>query len=91
VESTQYDPTWVVALAKRQYPDDEWLHVSLAACTRVARYCGCGCGTPYFVELTPDGQGEESEFGMRISLEREGGAVVTVDVLPDGRIACIEG
>jgi hypothetical protein len=91
VENPLYDPAWVVRLAKAQYPDDEWLHASLAACTSVAGYCDCGCGTPYFVHLTPDGQGEESDFGMRIFLERDGGAVVTVDFLPDGRVACIEG
>jgi hypothetical protein len=91
VENTQYDPAWVLDLARAQYPDDEWLHASLAACTTVARYCACGCGTPYFVELAPDTQGEESDFGMRIRLKRERGAVVTVDFLPDGRIACIEG
>lgn len=91
VEGTRYDPKWIVDLARAQYPDDEWLHAALASCTNVARYCSCGCGVPYFVEMAPEAQGEESDFGMKLQLEREDGAVVTVDFLPDGRVACIEG
>jgi hypothetical protein len=91
LDGNRYDPTWAVDLAKAQYPEDDWLHAALAACTRVARYCECGRGAPYFVELVADAQGEESAFGMRISLARENGGVVTIDLLPDGRIACIEG
>lgn len=87
----QYDPTWVVELARQQYPDDLRLHEALAACTRVVRYCECGCGTPYFVELSPEMVGEDSDFGMRITLQREAATDVVVDLLPDGRVACIEG
>lgn len=86
-----YDPSWIVQLARTQYPEDLRLHQALAACTRVLRYCDCGCGTPYFVDLSPETAGEESEFGLRITLEREAGPTVVVDLLPDGRVASIEG
>ncbi len=85
-----YDPTWIVELAKAQYPEDVRLHQALAACTRVVRYCDCGCGTPYFVGLSADAAGEESDFGVRITLDREDGPAVVVDLLPDGRVASIE-
>ncbi len=85
-----YDPTPILELARRQYPEDERLHEALAACTRVVRYCDCGCGTPYFVDITAEPAGEMSEFGLRITLEREDGPPVVVDLLPDGRVACIE-
>ncbi len=87
----RYDPTWVVDLARRQYPDDRRLHDALASCTRVVRRCDCGCDTPYFAEPSPDSMGEDSDFGMRIALQREGGHKIVVDLLPDGRVACIEG
>lgn len=86
-----YDPAWIVQLARAQYPEDLRLHQALAACTRVLRYCDCGCGTPYFVDLSPETAGEESEFGLRIALERDDGPAVAVDLLPDGRVASIEG
>ncbi len=85
-----FDPTWVMELAKQQYPEDLRFHQALAACTRVVRTCDCGCGTPYFVDLSPDTMGEDSEFGARIALRREDGPAVVVDLLPDGRVACIE-
>ena len=86
-----YDPTWVVELAKQQYPEDSRFHQALASCTRVVRYCDCGCGTPYFVEPSSETAGEDSDFGLRIALRREDGPAVVVDLLPDGRVACIEG
>ncbi len=85
-----FDPSWIVELAKQQYPEDERLHQALAACTRVLRYCNCGCGTPYFVDLPAEASGEDGDFGLRVSLEREEGPPVVVDLLPDGRVACIE-
>ena len=86
----RYDPTWVVELARQQYPEDRRLHEALAACTRVVRYCECGCGTPYFVQLDPEGLGEDSEFGFRVTLRQEDGTTVVVDLLPDGRVMSIE-
>ncbi len=86
-----YDPGWVVDLARQQYPEDRRLHDALAECTRVTRRCGCGCGMPYFVELDPDGLGEDSEFGLRVMLRRDNAPDVVVDVLPDGRVMSIDG
>lgn len=86
-----FDPSPVLELAKRQHPEDRRLHQAIAACTRVVRYCGCGCGTPYFVDVAAEVVGEDSDFGLRISLEQEDGPPVVVDLLPDGRVACIEG
>jgi hypothetical protein len=85
-----YDPTPVLELAKEQYPEDERLHQALAACTRVVRYCECGCGTPYFVPLSLETAGEQSEFGLRVTLAREARPPVVIDLLSDGRVACIE-
>ncbi|MCL4371676.1 MAG: hypothetical protein M1380_12370 [Chloroflexi bacterium] len=85
-----YDPTWIVELAKAHYPEDLRLHQALAACTRVLHLCDCGCGTAYFVELSSDVAGEESDFGLRVALQREDGPAVVVDLLPDGRVASIE-
>ncbi len=85
-----YDPTWIVDLAKQQYPEDLRLHMALASCTRVVRYCDCGCGAAYFVDLSSETAGEESDFGMQVVLNREDGPAVVVDLLPDGRVASIE-
>ena len=85
-----YDPTWIVDLAKRQCPEDLRLQTALAACTRVVHYCDCGCGTVYFVDLSPETAGEESDFGMQVVMNREDGPAVVVDLLPDGRVASIE-
>ncbi len=85
-----YDPAWVVDLARQQYPEDRRLHEALAACTRVVRFCDCGCGTPYFVQLDPDALGGDSEFGLRVTLHRPEGPDVVVDLLPDGRVMSIE-
>ncbi|MHB0871421.1 MAG: hypothetical protein ACYC5J_18470 [Chloroflexota bacterium] len=85
-----YDPTWIVELARVRYPQDLRLQQALAACTRVVRRCLCGCGTHYFVDLSSERAGEESDFGLRIALQREDGPAVVVDLLPDGRVASIE-
>ena len=29
----QYDPTWLVELAKKEYPTETWLHEELKKCT----------------------------------------------------------
>jgi hypothetical protein len=34
-----YDPSWLVALARAQEPADEWLAEALAGCTRAAWEC----------------------------------------------------
>jgi len=31
-----YDPSWLVALAKEQFPDEKWLQESLKNCTQVS-------------------------------------------------------
>lgn len=86
-----YDPTPVLELARQQYPEDLLLHRAIAECTTVVSYCACGCGTPYFVDLLAESAGEESEFGLRVTLERPDGGTIAIDLLPDGRVACIEG
>ena len=85
-----YDPAWVVELARREYPQDVALHRALEACTTVVRYCDCGCGTPYFAEPSAETAGEDSDFGLRVSIPRDDAPPVVVDFLPDGRVACIE-
>ena len=85
-----YDPTWIVDLARQQYPENHHLHEALVACTRVVRYCDCGCGTPYFVQFDPEALGEDSEFGLRVAIHRPHGPDVVVDLLPDGRVMSIE-
>ena len=78
---TKYDPTWLVELAKQQYPELEWLPEALRNCTEAER--------------AEDGYGEvvtfidrmEGKFRENIILIEPKVGRIALDILIDGRVA----
>ncbi len=79
-----YDPAWLVQLAKDQYPDYKWLHESLEGCTKIKSGC-------YFVDpKKPNEPGSEWQFKESITLVHPEKEEVVLDILKDGRVGSIE-
>jgi len=78
---TKYDPTWLVELAKQQFPELDWLPTALEACTEAER--------------TEDGYAEvvsfidrmEGKFKENIILIEPKVGRIALDILIDGRVA----
>jgi len=84
----QYDPAWLVALARRQRPGEPWLAEALSRCTRAR-----GAGTVYVRFVThrrANQPGAPWQFDRTVELVDPDAGVVLVDVLQDGRIGGIE-
>jgi hypothetical protein len=83
-----YDPAWLVALAKEQYPDEPCFAEALARCTRRAEGCP---SYMYFVDPKDVNQpGAEWQFDQNIMLESDAEGMLILDVLKDGRIGGVE-
>lgn len=78
-----YDPTWLVALARTQKPKDRWLADALARCTRVRVESKAMI---HFV----DPHGSEWDFDTNIALESELYGDLVLDVLKGRRIGGVE-
>jgi len=85
-ERKQYDPEWLVNLARAQRPEDRELIQALQKCTQTIGTCPCGCGDPYFVDPSSD----EWKLKRTVELFDERGYSVLVDILADGRVGSIE-
>lgn len=78
---TKYDPTWLVELAKRQFPELDWLSAALEVCTEAER--------------TEDGYGQvvifvdrmEGKFRENIILIEPKVGRIALDILIDSRVA----
>lgn len=83
-----YDPSWLVAHARRQFPDEPALAEALAACTSAR---GVGSHTIHFVDdARPNQPGSAWQFDRNVTIEGTEYGDVIVDVLKDGRIGAIE-
>ena len=67
IEWQPYDPRWLIALAKEQHPEKEWLVEALAVCTRAKPK---GDAFIYFVDAAnPNEPGSEWQFETNILLD----------------------
>lgn len=83
-----YDPSWLVAQARRQLPEQPELADAFAACVRAR---GAGGPYVYFVDAArPNAPGSPWQFDRNEMLEDTEFGDVVVDVLKDGRIGAIE-
>lgn len=83
-----YAPDWLVEAAERERPDQPWLAVALAGCTR-ARWES----RSYIHFVAPDHPnqpGSEWQFESNLVLEETTHGAVILDILRDGRIGGIE-
>ena len=72
-----YDPTWLVELARAQHPEESWLHTALAACTRCLQE---DAETSYFVDRM------EGHFARNVILSWPERGKIVLDILTDGRV-----
>jgi hypothetical protein len=83
-----YDPTWLVAQSRRQFPDQPELAEAFSRCLRAR---GAGGAVVYFVDPARANQaGSAWQFDRNELLEDTEFGDVVVDVLKDGRIGGIE-
>jgi hypothetical protein len=83
-----YDPQWLVALARAQYPDEPWLAEALAQCRRAL---GGGTADVHFVDpARPNQPGSAWQFDRTVELDDPETGLVVLDVLEDGRIGGLE-
>jgi hypothetical protein len=83
-----YDPGWLVALAREQYPDEPWLAEALEACTRAA---WGGPAYLYFVDATDANQpGATWRFDENRILEHPREGDLVLDILYGRRVAGVE-
>ena len=77
---TDYDPAWLVALARQQYPEEPWLAAALESCTK----CSREGSVVYFVDRM------EGKFKQNVFLFSADQGKVVLDLLEDGRIGAME-
>lgn len=83
-----YDPTWLVELAKEQATDEPWLPQALARCTSALQQSRAYI---YFVEPdTPNEPGSCWQFERSLVLEDERCGELVLDILQDNRVGGIE-
>jgi hypothetical protein len=76
-----YDPAWLVELARVQYPGEPWLQDALSRCTRFIRDSE---HLYYFVDRM------EGKFKANIELYSPENGKIILDLLKDGRIGAME-
>jgi hypothetical protein len=82
-----YDPTWLVDLAKEQHPNEPDMHTALAACTRAYG----DIPYIYFIDSKQTNKlGAEWQIGTSFSLDHPEQGELVVDRMKDGRIGGIE-
>lgn len=83
-----YDPSWILEMARKQYPKNRRLLAGLKGATKVvAAYPDCGEMCPYFVD--PDSP--EWQYAGTVEIKRKRGEPpVLVDMMKDGRVGAIE-
>ena len=83
-----YDPSWLVAQARAQFPEQPELAEAFSRCV-LAR----GAGGPYVDFVDPKNANQPGaawQFDRNVTLEDTEFGDVIVDVLKDGRIGSIE-
>ena len=83
-----YDPSWLVALAREQAPEEPSLARSLSDCTTCFRKSPAYV---YFVDPTnPNQPGSAWQFRENFVLEHPVRGDIVLDILKDGRVGGIE-
>jgi hypothetical protein len=83
-----YDPDWLVRLAKEQLPQEAWLHEAISRC-RVARMESAAY--IHFVNpANPNMPGSEWQFQKNIVLNDPKQGELVLDILKDGRVGGVE-
>jgi len=82
-----YDPSWLVALAKEQFPDEKWLQESLKNCTQVSGEIPM----LHFVDpYRPNKPGSAWQFETNRTLEDSEYGDLILDILKDKRVGGVE-
>ena len=82
-----YDPSWLVALARAQLPNEPWLPDALARCTTASG----DIPQIHFVNpRRPNRSGSEWQFERNLTLEDPKHGELTLDVLKGNRVGGIE-
>jgi len=79
----KYDPSWLLELALKQYPEDTTLHNSIKKCTRIR-------GNHFVNASNPNQPGSEWQFERSVTLIHPEMDDIILDVLKDGRVGSIE-
>ena len=83
-----YDPTWLVALAKEQLPDEPWLPAALAACTMARQESAAYI---HFVTRSdPDEPGSEWGEQRDLILKHPTEGELVLDILEGNRVGGVE-
>ena len=83
-----YDPTWLIALAKAQYPQEAWLHQAFAVCTRCLKRSKAYY---YFIPADkPNQPGSPWQISHNMRLEDPQEGTIIVDILVGNRVGGIE-
>lgn len=84
----EYDPTWLVELARKQYPEETWLIESLSKCKR---YCRESNGYYYFIDpVNANKPGSEWQFKTNYILEDEIEGELVLDIMGDLKVGGVE-
>jgi len=82
-----YDPSWLVALAQEQFPQEKALHAALGKCSQASG------DIPYIHFVSPrraNKPNAEWQFARNVTLEDPKKGELILDVLKDGRIGGVE-
>lgn len=84
---TDYDPQWLIALARAQHQDKKWLEEAFAECISAK----VGKAYVYFVSSSnPNQLGSEWQFEQNLILDHPIRGEIVVDILKGNRIGGIE-
>jgi hypothetical protein len=78
-----YDPSWLVELAKAQFPNDSWLHEALIACTHAEPIPDDPDEGVYFIDRM------EGEFWQNVILVHPEKGRIILDILKDKRVGAM--
>ena len=83
-----YDPTWLVALAREQHPDDPELARALSGCTRAKHP---DSAMVHFVSpRRPNESGSQWQYSHGVTLNDPEKGELILDILRDGRVGAME-
>jgi hypothetical protein len=77
----KYDPAWLIELARKQFPELDWLPVALAECTQ-AEHGNDGYGVVVTFIDRMEGKFKENVILIEPKVGR-----IALDILRDGRVA----
>jgi len=85
----EYDPTWLVALAREQLPEEVWLPEALAKCTRCVHE---SVAYIYFVDgpTNANQPGSEWQFEINMELHSPTEGWIVLDILKGQRVGGVE-